>query len=256
MAGKSTPGYLYFVADLFNLIIEVSVYFLSLSAPVYLLWYNRAAHPLLLLLLGIAGWLVTALTFILILVVIKRLLIGEVPAGRYLLTSSKSYRWMFADRITKIMVRSPFRGLVTENAFYRYLYFRGMGMKFDSTLLLGPRTVIAEPWAVAVGHNVLIGADAVISGHKVEHKVVTLEPVEIGSDVLIGTRAVILPGVKIGNRVVIGANSVIARGTVIPDGETWAGNPAQRVDLFAALKRSPPSNVTDSGEQETGNNIQ
>jgi len=255
MAGQSTPGYLYFVADFFNLIIEVCVYFLSLAGPVYLLWYLRAAHPLLLLLLGIAGWLVTALVFVLILVFIKRFLIGEVPAGRYLLTSSKSYRWMFADRITKIMVRSPFRGLVTENAFYRYLYFRGMGMKFDSTLLLGPRAVIAEPWSLTAGHNVLIGADAVISGHKVEHKVVTLEPVEIGNDVLIGTRAVILPGVRIGNRVVIGANAVIARGTVISDGETWAGNPAQRVDMFANLKKTTPQNVTGSGEQMTDNSL-
>ena len=253
MAGQSTPGYQYFLADLLNLIIEVGVYFISLAGPVYLLWYYRAAHPLLLLLLGIAGWLVTALVFILILIIIKRFLIGEVPAGRYLLTSSKSYRWMFADRITKIMVRSPFRGLVTENAFYRYLFYRGMGMKFDSTLLLGPRAVIAEPWSLSAGHNVLIGADAVISGHKVEHKVVTLEPVEIGNDVLIGTRAIILPGVKIGNRVVIGANSVIARGTSIPDGETWAGNPAQRIDMFAALKKSAAQDEAGTEKSGTGN---
>jgi acetyltransferase-like isoleucine patch superfamily enzyme len=250
---QSTPGYQYFLADFFNLIIEIGVYFAGFSGPVYLLWYNRTAHPMILLLLGIAGWLIAALVFILVLVLIKRLLIGEISPGRFLLTSRKSYRWMFADRITKIMVRSPFRGLVTENAFYRYVYFRGMGMKFDSTLLLGPRAVIAEPWSLSVGHNVLIGADAVISGHKVEHKVVTLEPVEIGSDVLIGTRAVILPGVNIGNRVVIGANSVIARGTVIPVGETWAGNPAQRVDMFANLKKPAAQNVTGTREQDTGN---
>jgi len=250
---QTTPGYQYFLADFFNLLIEMGVYFVSFSGPVYLLWYNHMVHPMLLLLMGIAGWLIAALVFSLVLVLIKRLLIGEIPPGRFLLTSSKSYRWMFADRITKIMVRSPFRGLVTENAFYRYVYFRGMGMKFDSTLLLGPRAVIADPWSLSLGHNVLIGADAVISGHKVEHKVVTLEPVEIGSDVLIGTRAVILPGVNIGNRVVIGANSVIARGTVIPDGETWAGNPAQRVDMFAGLKKPAAQNVTGTRKQDTGN---
>ena len=241
MASQSTPGYQYFLADLFNQIIEAGVYFISLSGPVYLLWYNRAAHPLLLLLMGIAGWLVTALVFILILVIIKRFLIGEVPAGRYLLTSSKSYRWMLADRTTKIMVRSPFRSLVTENAFFRYLFYRGMGMTFDSTLLLGPRAVIAEPWSLSVGRNVLIGADAVISGHKVEHQVVTLETITIGDNVLIGTRAIILPGATIGNRVVIGANSVVQRGAVIPDGETWVGNPAQKLDVFGAMKTSPGS---------------
>lgn len=237
MAQESTPGYLYFAADLINLILEMVIYFLSFALPVYLIWCNQDLHPLLLLALGIVAWLLAALIFIVILVAIKRFLIGEIHNGRYLLTSSRSYRWMFADRISKIMLRSPFRGLITENAFYRYAYYRGMGMKFDTTLLLGSRAVIGEPWAHSMGRNVLIGADAGLTGHKVERNVVTLEPIEIGDDVLIGSRALIFPGVKIGNRAVVGAGSIVARGTVIPDGETWSGNPAQKVELFGGFNR-------------------
>jgi len=236
---QSTPGYLYFLADFFNLVIEIAIYFATFAGPVSLLWYYRATSPLQLTLLAILGWLLAALAFTLILVLFKRLLIGKVPTGRFLLTSKRSHKWMVADRLVKMMTRSPFRSLVTENAFFRYFFYRGMGMTFDSTLLLGPRAVIAEPWSLSVGKNVLIGADAVISGHKVEHQVVTLENVTIGDNVLIGTRAVILPGATIGNRVVIGANSVVQRGAVIPDGETWAGNPAQKLDVFSAMKTSP-----------------
>ena len=234
---QSTPAYLYFLADFFNLVIEAMIYFASFSGPVTLLWYYRAMHPLALTLIGILGWLLAALTFTLILVLLKRTVIGEVPTGRFLLTSRRSYRWMAADRLVKMMTRSPFRSLATENAFFRYIFYRGMGMHFDTTLLIGPRAVIAEPWSMTVGHNVVIGADAVLSGHKVEHRVVTLEPIIIGDETLVGTRAVVLPGVTIGNRVVLGANSVVPRGTVIPDGETWAGNPARRVDLFAGRNK-------------------
>ena len=228
----STPGYQYFFADFFNLTIEALVYFVSFSPVVYWLMSSEASNPFALTAMAILGWLFSAVIFIVVLVLIKRLLIREVPTGRFLLTSSRSFRWMFSDRLVKIMTRSPFRGLVTENAFFRYLFYRGMGMQFDSTLLLGPRAVIAEPWSLKTGHNVLIGADAVISGHKVERQTVTLENVTIGDNVLIGTRAIILPGVTIGNGVVIGANTVLQRGTVIPDGQTWAGNPAQRVMMF------------------------
>jgi acetyltransferase-like isoleucine patch superfamily enzyme len=228
----SAPGYQYFFADFFNLVIEALVYFLSFSPAVYWLMTSAASNPFVLTAMAILGWLLSAVIFIVVLVLIKRLLIREVPTGRFLLTSSRSFRWMFSDRLVKIMARSPFCGLVTENAFYRYLFYRGMGMQFDSTLLLGSRTVIVEPWSLKIGRNVLIGSDAVISGHKVERQTVTLENVTIGDNVLIGTHAIILPGVTIGNNVVIGANTVLQRGTTIPDGETWAGNPAQRLLMF------------------------
>lgn len=234
---NSTPGYLYFVADFFNLLIEMMVYFLSFSFPAYLLWCSSDSHPLFLTGLIIAGFLLAGFTFLLILIFIKRCLIGEIKAGRFLLSSNRSYRWMAGDRLNKIMLRSPFRGLVTENAFFRYFYFRGMGMKCDSTLLMGSRAVIGEPWSVTLGTNVLIGADAALSAHKVERNVVTLEDIVVGDDVLIGSRVLVFPGVKIGNGAVVGAGSIVVRGTVIPDGETWSGNPAQKINTWGARKQ-------------------
>src|SRR5690348_8756287 len=51
------------------------------------------------------------------------------------------------------------------------------------------------------------------------------KPVEIGSDVWVGGRAIILPGVRIGPRAVIGAGSVVTRD--IPEGVFAAGNPCR-----------------------------
>jgi maltose O-acetyltransferase len=53
------------------------------------------------------------------------------------------------------------------------------------------------------------------------------KPVEIGSDVWIGSGALILPGVRIGSRTVIGAGSVVTRD--VPEDVFAAGNPCRVV---------------------------
>mgnify|MGYP000091352893 CR=1 FL=1 len=64
-----------------------------------------------------------------------------------------------------------------------------------------------------------------------------VNPVEIGDDVWIGTRVIVLPGVKLGAGCVIGAGSVVTRD--IPPLAVAAGNPArvirQRGDRFEAV---------------------
>ncbi len=51
------------------------------------------------------------------------------------------------------------------------------------------------------------------------------KPIEIGSDVWVGSGALILAGVRIGSRAVIGAGSVVTRD--IPEGVLAAGNPCR-----------------------------
>jgi maltose O-acetyltransferase len=52
-------------------------------------------------------------------------------------------------------------------------------------------------------------------------------PVTIGSDVWIGSGAIILPGVTIGSRTVVGAGSVVSRS--LPEGILAVGNPCRAV---------------------------
>lgn len=225
-------GLVYFIADGLTLLVEALVYFISLLPAVAMVQYAWKASPWLAAFTLVIAWYLSALLFVLVIVGVKRVLLGTIQPGRLLLTSKRALPWIGADRLVKMINRSPFRDLIIDNTFYRSLYLRGMGADIKPTLLLGQRVVIPEPYFLRTGHHVLIGDEAILSAHKVEHNVVTLEPIEIGDNVLIGARAIILPGVKIGSNVTIGAGAVVARGATIPSGETWTGNPAVRIDVF------------------------
>jgi hypothetical protein len=114
-----------------TILLEVGIYFASLAAPALLLWSFRAAHPLILLSGALAGWL----------------------------------PWIAADRLIKMMVRSPFQSWINDNAFLRFLFYRGMGARFPSTFLTGSGIKIPDPWALTVGHHVIMGDEAILSGH-------------------------------------------------------------------------------------------
>jgi acetyltransferase-like isoleucine patch superfamily enzyme len=183
--------------------------------------------------------------FATIIVLIKRVFIGDIAFGRYLLTriqNKNALKWVFADRLLKIMHRSPFAAWVSSLVLFRTIFYKGMGAGINSTLVMDKGSMIVEPWGLTAGNNVIIGFEASITGHKVENLVLTLGPVTIGHNTTIGARSIVMPNVEIGNNVIIGANSVVTSGTKIPDGETWVGNPAQKSQLTAI----PPRQGTSS----------
>ena len=87
---------------------------------------------------------------------------------------------------------------------------------------------------VTIGKDVMMGPEVVVytSGHKFDDTDIPMMdqgftetlPVEIGDDVWIGRRVIIMPGVKIGNGCVIGAGAVVTKD--IPDYSVAAGVPA------------------------------
>lgn len=95
-----------------------------------------------------------------------------------------------------------------------------------------------------IGANVMMGTDVLIitdnhefasteilmtqQGHR------SIEPVKIGDDVWIGSRAIILPGVSIGSGVIIGAGAVVTKD--VPDWAIVAGNPANIIRYRKVIK--------------------
>ena len=90
---------------------------------------------------------------------------------------------------------------------------------------------------VTIGDRVMVGSGVLITdsdAHPIDPDMraayddsIATKPVEIGDDVFIGARAIILKGVHIGDAAVIGAGAVVSRD--IPSRSIAAGNPAEVV---------------------------
>lgn len=81
---------------------------------------------------------------------------------------------------------------------------------------------------IKVGNNVTLAKDVYILAHDASMKMhigkTKIGPVEIGNNVFVGAKTVILPNVKIGDNTIIAAGSVVTKN--IPNNEVWGGVPA------------------------------
>jgi acetyltransferase-like isoleucine patch superfamily enzyme len=224
-----------FAADVVNLVIEGLLYAISLGGPVWLLWKWRDSNPIVLTAVAVCGLAFAGVVFLAVLVAMRRILFPRIPSGRFLLRSPRARPHLLSARIMAMMERSPFRAFIRETAPLRFLFYRGMGAKIEPAIVLASDAVIADPWFFSAGRNCILGVGSLVTCHFVQQNVVTLEPVALGDDVVIGARAFVSPGVRIGSRSVIGANSFIPRRTIIGEGEYWSGNPARAIQTaFAA----------------------
>jgi acetyltransferase-like isoleucine patch superfamily enzyme len=93
----------------------------------------------------------------------------------------------------------------------------------------------SEPFLISIGDRVTLSGGVSFLNHDGSTWLIRDENgrryhfrrIEIGSDVFVGHRAILMPGVRIGNRVIVGAGSVVTRS--IPDNSVFAGNPARFV---------------------------
>lgn len=102
--------------------------------------------------------------------------------------------------------------------------------------VIGEGTVIDS--LVHVAHNAQIGRHcALVSGCVIGGSVV------IGDHTFIGMNASIKNGIKIGANVTIGAGAVVLKD--VPDGETWVGNPARKLEKSKFQQRLSEVIITE-----------
>lgn len=92
---------------------------------------------------------------------------------------------------------------------------------------------------ITIGDNVLMGPDVVMMATSHEFARLDMpiylqgakpeEPIVIGNDYWIGTRAIILPGVHLGNQCIVAARAVITRS--FPDRSVLGGVPARLLKM-------------------------
>ena len=142
--------------------------------------------------------------------------------------SLPAIRWYIHNGAT-YLVRYTFLEFITPTPF-SLLFYRMMGMKIGEGTVINT-THLSDPSLIELGRKVTLGGSVVIVGHYGQGGYLVLAPVKIGDRATIGLRAVIMGGTTIGNEAKILPNSVVLPKTTIPDGETWGGVPAKKIDV-------------------------
>lgn len=97
----------------------------------------------------------------------------------------------------------------------------GVAVVCASEIIIGPRTLVGSG-AVIIDNDF---HDRLPSGAWGNDAKRTAQPIQIGSDVFIGARAMVLKGVSIGDRAIVGAGAIVTRN--VPPGHLAVGNPAR-----------------------------
>lgn len=119
-------------------------------------------------------------------------------------------------------------------------------IKSDGELTIGAENLISQMATIHCSSSITTGAHSTLAervsvtdsdhaadGSDTHHMAqpLRIDPVEIGSNVLVSAGAVVLRGTKLGANSVVGANAVVRTGDY-PESTLLAGNPAQTVETL------------------------
>lgn len=145
----------------------------------------------------------------------------------------KIYYW-FRYLLVKRIVASCGEGVIVKTRSY---FGEGERLVIGDRSQLGCNSRLNG--TIKIGSDVIMAPDVVLmaTSHKISDVEIPMNlqgeeeerPIEIGDDVWIGTRVIVLPGVTIGSHSIIGAGSVVTKS--FPEFSVIAGVPAKVIRM-------------------------
>jgi non-ribosomal peptide synthetase-like protein len=153
-------------------------------------------------------------------VVLARLLLSGVRPGDHPRGGSVHLRVWFAERIAEAV-----DGPSTAGAPWISYYARALGAQIGKDVDL--HTLPPVTGMLTIGKRASIEPEVDLVGHWVDGDVFRLGHVRVDQDAVVHSRTTLLPGAHVGVGSEVEAGSAVA--DRVPDGERWAGSPAERV---------------------------
>ena len=114
---------------------------------------------------------------------------------------------------------------IYKKVYIKRLIKHGLNLGKNLQIEKGANIDAVFPELITIGNNVTLAKDVYILCHDGSTKKLIgytrVGKVDIGNNVFIGTKSVIMPGVKIGDNSIIGACSFVNKS--IPENEIWGG---------------------------------
>lgn len=141
--------------------------------------------------------------------------------------SAEALKWYVHNALT-YLARFTFLEFITPSPLAN-LFYQMMGMKIGRGTIINT-TWISDPSLIELGEKVTLGGSVTIVAHYGQGGLLIIAPVKIGNNCTIGLKSSIMGGVTIGDNAKLMPHSVVLPKTHIPDGETWGGVPARKID--------------------------
>lgn len=123
---------------------------------------------------------------------------------------------MFGERTLSLIAFPPFVPLIAKL----------FGAKIGQNVAIGGK--IDSPFLVSIGENSVLGHGSLVSGNVITDNKIILGRVRIGNNTTLGVFSVVMPNTVLGNHATLVTGSVVVQGSVVPDKESWKGNPARK----------------------------
>lgn len=153
-------------------------------------------------------------------VVLARLLLVGVRPGDHPRGGSVHVRVWLAERIAEAV-----DGPSTAGAPWISYYARALGARIGRDVDL--HTLPPVTGMLSVGKRASIEPEVDLAGHWVDGDVFRLGHVRVDADAVVHSRSTLLPGAHVGAGAEVEPGSAVT--DRVPDGERWAGSPAERV---------------------------
>jgi non-ribosomal peptide synthetase-like protein len=159
-------------------------------------------------------------------ILIERLTLGFGKLTPQTCSIYEPYYW-FHERHWK-MSNSRFRALFNGTPFKNVIW-RLLGTKVGKQLL-DDGASMSERSLVSIGDYCTLGDLSMIEGHSMEDGAFKSDYIAIGNGVTIGANAFVNYGVEMGDNSNLLADSFLMKGTIVPAGQLWGGNPARSLN--------------------------
>jgi len=178
------------------------------------------------LLLGISlagGYFLFGFSLIALVGFVRTVLRLRLKEGNYPIFSLNGLKWAFISSLY-LMVNFTFIDFILLTPFANVL-LRLLGAKLGKNVQVNSRFVF-DATLLEIGDNTVVGGDAIIIGHVVEHGRLKLRRVKIGKNVTLGSHCTVMPGCEIGDNAIIGAGAVLLKNTRVEPRAVYYGVPA------------------------------
>jgi non-ribosomal peptide synthetase-like protein len=188
---------------------------------------------------GVLGMLATSLSmigFLLFRILFSGLVEGLVLGFRRLKPQYCSiydpYFWHH-ERLWKLMTAAPFNGTPFKPLVWRMLGVRVGKRLYDPGLALPEKTL------VTIGDDCAFNEGSIIQGHSMEDGTFKSGYTVVGSRCWLGVGAFVHYGVTMQDASMVAADSFLMKGTDVPAGAVFVGNPARDMTPLRRLETPP-----------------